>query len=104
MTRRILIQMAVFVAISAIALVIMVVGYMRLPELLGVGQYRVTLELPETGGLYERSNVTYRGVQVGEVKSVGLTNEGVKAELSLNSDTEIPADLDAEVRSVSAVG
>jgi phospholipid/cholesterol/gamma-HCH transport system substrate-binding protein len=104
MTRRILIQMAVFVAISAIALVIMVVGYMRLPELLGVGQYRVTLELPETGGLYERSNVTYRGVQVGEVKSVGLTNEGVKAELSLNSDTKIPADLDAEVRSVSAVG
>jgi phospholipid/cholesterol/gamma-HCH transport system substrate-binding protein len=96
--------MAVFVAISAIALVIMVGGYMRLPELLGVGQYRVTLELPETGGLYERSNVTYRGVQVGEVKSVGLTNEGVKAELSLNSDTEIPADLDAEVRSVSAVG
>ncbi len=34
----------------------------------GVGQYRVTLELPETGGLYPRSNVTYRGTQVGMVE------------------------------------
>lgn len=104
MTRQILIQMAIFSVIAIIALVVMVFGYMRLPTLLGVGQYRVTLELPETGGLYPRGNVTYRGVQVGEVKSVELTDTGVKAVLSLNSDVRIPADLEAEVHSVSAVG
>ncbi|KUI33672.1 mammalian cell entry protein [Mycobacterium sp. IS-1590] len=104
MTRQILIQMAIFSAIAILALGIMVFGYMRLPSLLGVGQYRVTLELPETGGLYPRSNVTYRGVQVGEVKSVGLTDRGVEAVLSLDSDVGIPADLEAEVHSVSAVG
>ncbi|GAT08278.1 mammalian cell entry protein [Mycolicibacterium novocastrense] len=104
MTRQILIQMAIFSVIATLALGIMVFGYMRLPTLLGVGQYRVTLELPETGGLYPRGNVTYRGVQVGEVKSVDLTDRGVEAVLSLDSDVRIPADLEAEVHSVSAVG
>ncbi len=104
MTRQILIQMAIFAVIATTALAIMVFGYMRLPDLLGIGQYRVTVELPETGGLYPRSNVTYRGVEVGEVKSVGLTDTGVAAVLSLNSDVRIPADLDAEVHSVSSVG
>ena len=67
-------------------------------------QYRVTLELPETGGLYTRGNVTYRGAQVGTVKSVHLTGSGVAAELSLDSNVKIPADVDAEVHSVSSVG
>ena len=61
LTRRILIQMAIFVAGATTALAVMVFGYMRLPEMFGIGQYRVTVELPETGGLYPRSNVTYRG-------------------------------------------
>ena len=104
LTRQILIQMAIFAVIATAALAIMVVGYMQLPTLLGVGQYRVMLQLPETGGLYPRSNVTYRGVQVGEVKRVDLTDTGVEAELSLNSDIRIPADLEAEVHSVSTVG
>ncbi|AFM18732.1 virulence factor Mce family protein [Mycolicibacterium chubuense NBB4] len=104
LTRRILIQMAIFAVIATTALVIMVFTYMRLPEFLGVGQYRVTVKLPETGGLYPRGNVTYRGVEVGEVKSVSLTDSGVAAVLSLNSDVKIPADVDAEVHSVSSVG
>ncbi|MEO3757736.1 MlaD family protein [Mycobacterium sp. B14F4] len=104
MTRQILIQMAIFSVIAATALTIMVLGYMRLPDLLGIGQYRVTLELPETGGLYPRSNVTYRGVTVGEVKSVDLTDTGVEAVLTLDSGVTIPADLEAEVHSVSSVG
>lgn len=104
LTRQILIQIAIFAVVATTALVIMVFGYMRVPELMGFGQYRVTVELPETGGLYPRSNVTYRGVEVGIVKSVSLTHTGVDAVLSLNSDTQIPADVDAEVHSVSSVG
>jgi len=102
--RQILIQMAIFAVIATTALMIMVFAYMRLPAFFGVGQYRVTLLLPETGGLYPRGNVTYRGVQVGEVKSVQLTDTGVAAVLALNSDVKIPADLEAEVHSVSSVG
>ncbi|QZT55768.1 MCE family protein [Mycolicibacterium austroafricanum] len=104
LTRQILIQMAIFAVIATTALVIMVFAYMRLPAFLGIGQYRVTLELPETGGLYPRGNVTYRGVEVGEVKSVQLTDTGVEAVLSLNDNVEIPANLEVEVHSVSSVG
>jgi phospholipid/cholesterol/gamma-HCH transport system substrate-binding protein len=104
LTRRILIQMAIFLLVSATALAVMVFGYMRLPEMLGVGQYKVTLQLPETGGLYPRGNVTYRGAQVGTVDSVHLTDSGVAAVLSLDSNVKIPADVEAEVHSVSSVG
>ncbi len=106
LTRRILIQMAIFAVVALTALAVMVFGYMRLPEMLGVGQYRVKVELPETGGLYPRANVTYRGAQVGTVDNVELTDAGagVQAVLSLNSDIKIPADVEAEVHSVSSVG
>jgi phospholipid/cholesterol/gamma-HCH transport system substrate-binding protein len=104
MTRQIVIQLLIFSLLAVVALAIMIFGYMRLPAMFGIGQYRVTLELPETGGLYPRSNVTYRGTQVGIVKSVGLTDSGAEAQLSLNSGIKIPADVDAEVHSQSAVG
>jgi phospholipid/cholesterol/gamma-HCH transport system substrate-binding protein len=106
LTRRILIQMAIFAVVATTALAIMLFGYMRLPEMFGIGQYRVTLELPETGGLYPRANVTYRGAQVGTVESVELSDAGagVRAVLSLDSSVKIPADVEAEVHSVSSVG
>jgi phospholipid/cholesterol/gamma-HCH transport system substrate-binding protein len=104
LTRQILIQVTIFCVLSFTALGVMVFGYMRLPDLMGIGQYRVTVELPETGGLYPRGNVTYRGAQVGTVDSVNLTETGVAATLSLSSDVKIPADVDAEVHSVSSVG
>lgn len=104
MTRRIWIQISIFVVVSVVALVVMVFGYIRVPALLGVGTYKVTLHLPEAAGLYERANVTYRGTEVGEVDSVSLTDSGVDAVLALNSDVKIPSDLEAEVHSQSAVG
>ncbi len=104
LTRQMLIQLAIFSVLALTAVSVMVFGYMRLPEMMGVGEYRVTVELPETGGLYPRGNVTYRGAQVGIVDSVELTDTGVAAVLSLNSDVKIPADVVAEVHSQSSVG
>ena len=105
LTRRILIQLAIFAVVAVVAGATMVFGYLRLPNLLfGVGHYGVTVQLPEAGGLYERGNVTYRGTEVGQVKSVHLTDSGVEAVLSLRSDVKIPSNLDAEVHSQSAVG
>jgi phospholipid/cholesterol/gamma-HCH transport system substrate-binding protein len=99
------IQLAVFVVITVSATVIMALSYMRLPELLfGAGHYTVTVQLSESGGLYHRANVTYRGVEVGRVKDVRLTGTGVEAVLSLKSGVPIPSDLDAEVHSQTAIG
>lgn len=103
-TRRIKIQLALFIVVSLVAGGFMVLGYIRLPAMFGVGHYAVTVELPQSGGLYKRANVTYRGTEVGRVSDVRLTDTGVEAVLSLRSDVAIPSDLDAQVHSENAVG
>jgi phospholipid/cholesterol/gamma-HCH transport system substrate-binding protein len=103
--RQAKIQLAIFAVIAVIALAFMSLQFMDLPaKLFGVGRYTVTVELPEAAGLYSSGNVTYRGVEVGRVESVNLTPTGVAAVLSLESGTDIPSDLEAEVHSQSAIG
>ena len=105
LSNRIRIQLAIFAAVSLVAGLIMSFGYMRLPDLwFGIGHYRVTVELHEAAGLYPTGNVTYRGVEVGRIKDVHLTRDGVAAVLSLDSGMPIPKDLDAQVHSESAIG
>jgi virulence factor Mce-like protein len=104
LTRFVRIQLAIFTIVGTIGVIAMVLFYIQAPTLLGIGRMTVTLELPATGGLYRFSNVTYRGVQLGKVTSVGLTPTGAKATLSLSSSPQVPADLVARVLSVSAVG
>ena len=103
--RRTKIQLAIFAVIALVALSFMSLQFMKLPaKMFGVGRYTVTVELPEAAGLYGSSNVTYRGVEVGRVESVHLTDTGVAAVLSLKSGIDIPSDLEAEVHSQSAIG
>ncbi|MGD1109204.1 MAG: MlaD family protein, partial [Mycobacterium sp.] len=104
LTRFVRIQLATFTIVGTLGVIAMVLFYIQAPTLLGIGRMTVTLELPATGGLYQFSNVTYRGVQMGKVTSVGLTPTGAKATLSLSTSPKVPADLTAEVLSVSAVG
>lgn len=105
LNRRMMIQLAVFTVIAMTAIAIMGLQFLKLPaKLFGIGRYSVTMQLPETGGLYGTGNVTYRGVEVGRVQSVHLTETGVDAVLSLKSGIDIPSDLKAEVHSQSAIG
>ncbi|MCW2625536.1 MlaD family protein [Mycobacterium sp.] len=105
LTRRILIQLTVVLVVALAGVLLMFFPVLHLQaRWFGVGRYTVTVELAQAGGLYERGNVTYRGYQVGQVKSVRLTDTGAEAVLSLNSDIKIPSDVNAEVHSVSAIG
>jgi phospholipid/cholesterol/gamma-HCH transport system substrate-binding protein len=104
LSRLVRIQLIIFTIASIVGVAVMAFSYMQVPTLLGIGRITVTLQLPEAGGLYRFSNVTYRGVQVGKVTAVGLTPNGAQATLSLGTSPKIPADLDAYVRSISAVG
>ncbi|MBV9091004.1 MAG: MCE family protein [Mycobacteriaceae bacterium] len=104
LSRFIRIQLTIFTIASIVGVLVMVFAYLQAPLLLGIGRITVTLELPATGGLYRFSNVTYRGVQIGKVTGVSLTDTGAKATLSLGTSPKVPADLQADVRSVSAVG
>jgi phospholipid/cholesterol/gamma-HCH transport system substrate-binding protein len=105
LTRSVKIQLVVFAIIALTSATIMVNSYMRIPStVFGVGKYIVTLQLPQAGGLYAGGNVTYRGVQVGRVTDVRLAAGGADVQLTLDSNQAIPADLKAEVHSVSAIG
>ncbi|OBA96271.1 mammalian cell entry protein [Mycobacteriaceae bacterium 1482268.1] len=104
LTRFVRNQLIIFTIASIIGVGVMLFTYMQVPTLLGLGRIHVTMKLPAAGGLYRFSNVTYRGVQIGKVTGVKLTEDGAQAELTLDTSPKVPADLKAEVRSVSAVG
>jgi phospholipid/cholesterol/gamma-HCH transport system substrate-binding protein len=105
LTRTIKIQLTLFTVVATVAGCIMLFGYIKAPaNWFGIGRYTVTVQLPEAAGLYVSGNVTYRGTEVGRVRSVRLTDHGVEAELSLRTDIAIPSNVDAQVHSASAVG
>ena len=104
LTRFIRAQLVVFAALTVAALVALGWYYLRIPSLVGVGQYQLTVQLPASGGLYRTSNVTYRGIQIGRVTKVEPTKNGVRATLSIDSRYKIPVDASANVHSVSAIG
>ncbi|MCV7220298.1 MCE family protein [Mycolicibacterium elephantis] len=105
LTRRIKLQLLLFATVAIVAGSIMAFGYVKVPAMLGFGQYTITVELPQAGGLYRTGNVTYRGTKVGRITDVRLNGRGgVEAVLSLNTGVDIPANVTAEVHSASAIG
>jgi phospholipid/cholesterol/gamma-HCH transport system substrate-binding protein len=104
LTRFIRYQLIVFAILTVAALVALGWYYLRLPTMVGIGQYTLTAELPASGGLYRTSNVTYRGIQIGKVTKVAPTVKGARATLSIDNRYRIPIDATANVHSVSAVG
>ncbi|GBE67713.1 mammalian cell entry protein [Mycobacterium sp. MFM001] len=97
-------QLTIFGVVTVITVAVMAIFYLRLPAALGIGTYRVTADFVAGGGLYKNANVTYRGVAVGRVESVGLNPHGVDAVMRLNSGTTVPSNVTATVKSVSAIG
>jgi phospholipid/cholesterol/gamma-HCH transport system substrate-binding protein len=104
LTRTVWIQLAILTVVTVVAGSIMAFGFVKVPALLGIGRYTVTVDMPAAGGLYPTSVVTYRGTEVGRVRSVDVTGTGVRAVLTMNSNTPVPGDVSANVHSRSAVG
>ncbi|MDT5326991.1 MAG: phospholipid/cholesterol/gamma-HCH transport system substrate-binding protein [Mycobacterium sp.] len=104
LTRFIKIQLVLFTILTVIALVALGWYYLRVPSLIGIGQYKLYAELPKSGGLYSSANVTYRGITIGKVTAVDPTERGARAEMSIDSQFKIPVDATANVHSVSALG
>jgi phospholipid/cholesterol/gamma-HCH transport system substrate-binding protein len=97
-------QLVIFSILTAVALLVLGWYYLRIPSLVGIGQYQLKAELPASGGLYPTSNVTYRGITIGKVTDVEPTEKGAEATMSIDSQYKIPLDASANVHSVSAVG
>lgn len=79
--------------------------YAGLGNLFGATTYPVTMQLANSGGIFSGADVTYRGVSVGRVGPLTLTEKGVNVQLDIEkSAPSIPADLDARVANLSALG
>ena len=104
MTRASRIRLLVFLVIGGLAVINAGARYAGLTERLFPTTYDVTVHLADSGGLFERAEVTYRGVTVGRVSDLDFRTDGVDATLAIEKDARIPADVAAEVHNRSAVG
>ncbi|SDD03383.1 MCE family protein [Nocardioides lianchengensis] len=104
MTRGNRIRILAFVVLSAVGIVYITATYLGFVDrVLGRG-ITVHATLPASGGLFEGSEVTYRGVKVGKVKAMHATRDGVRLDLALEEGTELPLDSPMFVHNLSAVG
>ena len=96
--------------LSAIALLLtlliglsyLMLGALRWNPLRSV--YRVTVELPASGGLLPNQDVTLRGVPIGKVEALSIVPAGVNAEVRLNSSVKLSESSKARVAGLSAAG
>ena len=66
--------------------------------------YRVTIQLPESGGLLPDQDVTLRGVPIGRVQSLAVTPDGVDAVATVRADVRIPSASPVRVSGLSPAG
>ncbi|SFB62903.1 phospholipid/cholesterol/gamma-HCH transport system substrate-binding protein [Amycolatopsis marina] len=105
LTRLVRLQVTIFVVIALLGVSYVGAKYVGLHKMLWDSGYTVTARFATSGGMFTNSEVTYRGVTVGRVGELRLTEAGMEADLDIDpSAPEIPADLTAVVASRSAAG
>ena len=104
-SRTVRLQLLAFVLVTLLGVGYVSARYLGTGAWFGPGDYSVTLQLRESGGIFTGAEVTYRGVSVGRVGPLRLTRDGVEAQLDLDGAAPpIPVDLDAAVSNLSVIG
>ncbi|EWC61593.1 MCE-family protein Mce1F [Actinokineospora spheciospongiae] len=104
-TRRVRVQITVFVLIALAGISYVGAKYAGLDTMFGAAGYIVKVRLPDSGGIFTNAEVTYRGVGIGRVDELHLVNDGVEVDLRIRDDApQVPADVEAVVANRSAVG
>ena len=104
-THKTKVQLMVFVLITLVGVSYVGARYARLDRLILDDSYRVVAHFDQSGGIFEGAEVSYRGVTVGRVGDMVLTEAGVDVILDIDDDSEpIPLDTGALVGNRSAVG
>ncbi len=104
-TKRTKVQLAIFALITMVGVSFVGARYARLDRLVFDESYRVVAHFAESGGIFQGAEVSYRGVTVGRVSDMRLTDKGVDVVLDIqNGYGKIPKDTRALVANRSAVG
>ncbi|MFR9730870.1 MCE family protein [Saccharopolyspora sp. MS10] len=105
LTRKTRLQIVAFLAIALVGIGYAGARYAGLDRLLGPRGYVVTMNLADSGGIFDNAEVTYRGVPIGRVGTMRLTSNGVEVPLDIEAGHDrIPRDVEAVVTNRSAVG
>jgi phospholipid/cholesterol/gamma-HCH transport system substrate-binding protein len=95
----------VFALITMVGVAYVGATYARLDRLFFDDSYRVVAHFKDSGGIFTGAGVSYRGVTVGQVGAMQVTDKGVDVTLDIDKDSQpIPLDTDAVVANRSAVG
>jgi phospholipid/cholesterol/gamma-HCH transport system substrate-binding protein len=104
-TRKVRLQLIGFALVALLGISYLSFRYVGLDRLLFGDGIDVAADFSDSGGIFVNAEVTYRGVGVGRVSDMALTDDGVRVTLTLDPDApEIPADSAAVVANRSAVG
>lgn len=104
-TRRTKVQLIVFALITMVGVAFVGARYAQLDRLFIADSYSVVAHFEESGGIFEGAQVSFRGVTVGKVSDMVLTDKGVDVVLDIQKDSApIPARTRALVGNGSAVG
>jgi phospholipid/cholesterol/gamma-HCH transport system substrate-binding protein len=100
-----MVRFVVFLVLTVVLVVYIGAHFMGAFSFIGAKDYTVALPMRDASGLFERSEVTFRGSKVGTVKALHLSRDGVVADLTIEGGgPPIPADLNVVVADRSAVG
>jgi phospholipid/cholesterol/gamma-HCH transport system substrate-binding protein len=99
------VKLVVFAVLAVLVTGYLALNYADLGRYVGLsGYYTVHADLPQTGGLFPGSSVTYRGIEIGRVGEIHLHGSAVRADLHIDDGVQVPSDLTAAVANRSAVG
>lgn len=100
--QQVWLSVAGLVLTLVVATTYLLIGALRVAPF--ASSYKVTVQLPESGGLLPNQDVALRGVRVGTVESLQITDRGVNAVASISSTVRIPASSSAHVSALSPAG
>ncbi|TCK20310.1 MCE family protein [Pseudonocardia endophytica] len=104
-TRTVRLQLIALVLVAVVGIGYTGFRYAGLDRIFGATTYPVTVQLADSGGIFTGADVSYRGVSVGRVGPLTLTDRGVDVQLDIdNGAPPIPSDTKAEIRNLSAIG
>jgi len=99
------VRLFLFSLIAVVGIVYVGGTYAGLDRLFFSRGYRVTVQLADSGGIFTNAEVTYRGVAIGRVTELHLSDTGIDVVLDIEDGTPpIPANAKAVVANRSAVG
>jgi phospholipid/cholesterol/gamma-HCH transport system substrate-binding protein len=102
--RRVQVQLFAFLLITLLTVSVLSARYVGLYDRVAGGQYLVSADFAQSGGIFVGSEVSYRGVAVGRVEKLRLSSDGVVVDARIKRGVTIPRDTRVVVENRSAVG